>query len=129
MTEKVPMMETGRARLGITVAEKLRRKRKITRMTRQIAKKSVNLTSRTDSRMDMDRSKRMSMEIEAGSWARKVGRIFMMSLTTSTVLVPGWRWTAKTMARVSLNQLATLSFSTLSITLPNSCRRTGWPFR
>ena len=40
--------------------------------------------------------------------------------TTSMVLVPGWRWTASTTARSSLNQLATLSFSTPSMTLPIS---------
>ena len=34
------------------------------------------------------------------------------------VLVPGWRWTARTMARVLLYQLAVLVFSTLSMTRP-----------
>ena len=36
--------------------------------------------------------------------------------TTATVLASGWRWMASTMARLSLNQLAILSFSTLSMT-------------
>ena len=42
-----------------------------------------------------------------------------MASTTSTVLVPGCRWMASTIARVLLYQLATLSFSTLSMTVPD----------
>ena len=38
---------------------------------------------------------------------------------------PGWRWMARTIARWSSYQAATLSFSTLSRTLPSSSRRTG----
>ena len=52
-----------------------------------------------------------------------------MESTTSTVFVPGWRWMARTMARVSVRQPATLSFSTLSMTRPSSSRRTGEPLR
>ena len=39
-----------------------------------------------------------------------------MASTTSMVFVPGCRWTARTTARSSLNQLATLSVCTPSIT-------------
>ena len=39
------------------------------------------------------------MLTEAGSSARKAGRILSIALTTSTVLVPGWRWIASTTAR------------------------------
>ncbi|MDQ1277435.1 MAG: hypothetical protein QG555_475, partial [Thermodesulfobacteriota bacterium] len=56
ITAKVPMMEMGRARLGMTVAERLRRTRKMTRTTRIRAMRNVIWTSRTDSLMDMDRS-------------------------------------------------------------------------
>ena len=42
-------MDIGSAMLGITVAERFRRNRKITRMTRQIARNSVDFTSFTDS--------------------------------------------------------------------------------
>ena len=59
----------------------------------------------------------------------KLGSSFLMLSTTSTVLVPGWRWMAKMMARWPLNQLATLSFSTLSKTWPISFSRTGLPLR
>ena len=52
----MPTIDIGTARLGMTVAERFRRKRKMTSTTRKIASSSVNLTSFTDSRMEMDRS-------------------------------------------------------------------------
>ena len=56
MTAKVPTMDIGRARLGMTVAETLRRKRKITSTTSAIASSKVNLTSWTEARMETERS-------------------------------------------------------------------------
>ena len=56
MTANVAMMESGRARLGMTVAERLRRNRKITSTTRQSVRTSVNRTSLTDARIDSERS-------------------------------------------------------------------------
>ena len=56
MTAKVPMMDIGSARLGMMVAERLRRKRKMTRTTRHRASSRVNLTSLTESRIDTERS-------------------------------------------------------------------------
>ena len=58
----------------------------------------------------------MSSLTGAGICARKVGSRVLIASTTSTVLVPGWRWIGEHDApRVPLNQLAILSFSTLSI--------------
>ena len=56
MTAKVPMMDMGSARQGITVAETFRRKRKITMITSATVSTRVNFTSLTDSRMACDRS-------------------------------------------------------------------------
>ncbi len=53
---KVPMIDIGSARLGIRVAERLRRKRKITMTTSASASSRLNCTSRTDSRIDCVRS-------------------------------------------------------------------------
>ena len=122
-------MDMGSARLGMTVAERLRRKRKITRITRPRANSRVNCTSFTDSRMVAERSYSVSTFTDAGIWFLKVGKIFLMESTTWMVLVPGWRWMAKIMAREFLYQEAILSFSTLLSTWPRSARRTGWPFR
>jgi len=64
---------------------------------------------------------------------RKVGRRLRTAPATSTVLVPGCRWTARITERCSASesryQAAVLSFSTLSMTRPSSSRRTGDPFR
>ena len=49
--------------------------------------------------------------------------------TTATVLASGWRWIASTTERLPLNQLAILSFSTLSMTLATSSSLTGAPLR
>ncbi len=56
MTAKVPTMDSGTARLGMIVAETLRRNRKMTSTTRAMASASVNSTSWTDSRIATERS-------------------------------------------------------------------------
>src|SRR3546814_4353529 len=58
MPAKAPMIDTGRASIGITVADRLRRNRKITITTSATVRPSVNCTSSTDSRIDCDRSSR-----------------------------------------------------------------------
>ena len=67
--------------------------------------------------------------MDGGTSARKVGRSLLTASTTSMVFVPGWRWIARTMPRLSLNQAASLSLCTLSITVPISPSRTGEPLR
>ena len=56
MTPKVPTIDSGTATAGMIVAERLRRKTKITSTTRAMASTSVSCTSRTDSRMASERS-------------------------------------------------------------------------
>ncbi len=129
MQANVPTIDMGIDRLGMSVADTFRRKRKITSTTRISVITSVSLTSSTDSWMGSERSNRTCRETEAGSWARKVGSSARTRRATSTVLVPGCRWTAITIARWSTNQAAVLSFSTPSITVPSSCRRTGLPLK
>ena len=129
MAAKVTTTDMGRARLGMTVADRLRRKRKMTSTTRHTVSTSVNLTSATDALMDSDRSNRMFSFTAAGNCRSNSGSSLLMDSTTSTVLVPGWRCTASTMPRSSLNQLRMRSCSTLSTTRPNSSRRTGAPLR
>ena len=50
------MSDNGTARLGMIVAERLRRNRKITITTSTTVSFSVNFTSFTDARMDWERS-------------------------------------------------------------------------
>ncbi len=129
MNAKVPTIDIGNARLGMIVAVTLRRNTKITAMTRTSASSSDSWTSRTDARMETDRSKKTLSWIAGGSWDSKVGRIFLTASTISMVFVPGWRCTASMMPRVPLCHAAILSFWTLSNTRPTSLRRTGAPLR
>ena len=82
-------MDIGNARLGINVAERLRKNKNITRTTRHTVNTSVNSTSWTDWRMDSERSNKMSRLMAGGSWVRKCGKSFLIASTTSTVLTPG----------------------------------------
>ena len=99
ITANVPMMEKGSARLGIAVAERFRRNRKITMTTRPRVSSKVNCTSWKDSRMLIDRSYRMCISTEGGIWTLNIGSSCLMESVTSTVLVPGWRWIARIMER------------------------------
>ncbi|MNS57810.1 hypothetical protein D3C72_907090 [compost metagenome] len=56
MTPKVPTIEMGSAMLGMMVAERFLRNRKMTMMTRPMVNTSVNCTSWTLSRMLVERS-------------------------------------------------------------------------
>jgi len=95
ITANVPTIEKGRARLGMIVADTLRRKRKITRTTRHTVRSSVNFTSSTDSRIGCARSLRTPSWTDAGSCCARSGSSALMRSTTSTVLVPGCRWIAR----------------------------------
>ena len=96
---QVPISDTGTANAGIMVAETVRRNRKITITTRQIAIASVSCTSTTDSRMEIERSFSTSIRIDGGTIARYCGNRARTRSTTATVLASGWRWIASTMAR------------------------------
>ena len=56
MTANVPTSDTGSARLGMTVAGRFRRKRKMTRTTSASVRSSVNCTSCTECSIDSERS-------------------------------------------------------------------------
>src|SRR3979409_2446064 len=116
MAAQVPISETGTASAGMIVAGIVRRNRKITMTTRQIAIASVSCTSVTDSRIEIERSLSTSILIDGGTDARYCGSRLRTRSTTATVLASVWRWVASTTARLSLNQLAILSFSTPSTT-------------
>ena len=73
MTTKVPISESGTATLGMMVAERLRRKRKITITTSAMVSMSSNSTSRTEARMVLVRSVRTVSFTAAGSVAWSLG--------------------------------------------------------
>src|SRR3984957_7499603 len=73
ITANVPTIENGSARLGIVVAEKFRKNRKITSTTNTSASSSVNFTSSTDARIVAERSESTSRVTAGGNWACKTG--------------------------------------------------------
>ena len=129
----VPTIDSGSARLGMMVAETLRRKTKITSTTSTSARIIVNFTSVNELRIDSERSNRTCSSTDGGSWSCSCGSSCLTSSATATVLVPGWRWIASTTERCIFSALANhdavLSSSTLSTTVPSSSRRTGDPLR
>ncbi len=86
------MTEIGSARLGMSVAETLRRKRKITSTTRTSVSTSVNFTSATDSRIVL-RAVVQQPDVDAGRELRlaSAGSAAFTASATATVFVPGWR--------------------------------------
>src|ERR1700722_4372090 len=123
------MIDIGSARLGINVADTFLRNRKITSTTNTSVNSSVNLTSSTDASIDWERSYSVTTCTVLGIslWIR--ARAALTPSATLTVFVPGWRWTASTMAGSALTQLAVLLFWTSFETRPISDRRTGAPLR
>ena len=73
MTAKVPTSDSGTDRLGISVAEAVRRNRKITSTTSTTARPSSNCTSATEARIVLVRSVSTATSIAAGNAARNCG--------------------------------------------------------
>src|ERR1041384_1380951 len=89
MTANVPTMEKGSAMAGIIVADVLRRKRKITRITRAIVANIVIWMSWKAARMVFDRSLRIFTWTVGGSCACMAGSSFLTSSVTWIVFAPG----------------------------------------
>src|ERR1039457_5298098 len=128
MTPNVPMMASGSATLGMTVAQNFRRKTNMTMTTRNTVRIKVNCTSWTDARMVAVRSVRMETLIAGGMDALRRGNNAFTRSAVSMMLAPGWRWISMMTDGVLPTQPARRTFSTLSITSPMSPRRTGEPF-
>ncbi len=129
MAPKVPMRERGTATLGMMVAARLRRNRKITITTRATQRMSSNSTSATEARMVVVRSVRMETSTELGRDVRRIGSRRLMRSTTSMILAPGCRWMLTMTAGTSFIQAASLTFSASSTTLATSLSTTGAPLR
>src|SRR3989442_15365215 len=122
------MIENGRARLGMTVADRFLRNRKITITTRHSVTSSVTCTSLTDWWMETERSYSVLTSTDAGSWPESEATVAFTASATCTVFVPGWRWIARTMARLPSYQLALRECGTSSSPRATSWSRTGAPF-
>ena len=91
ITPNVPTMESGTAMLGITVAARFRRNRKITITTRAMVSIISNCTSFTDARIVVVRSVSTSTFTAAGMDARSCGSSLVTRSTTAMMLAPGCR--------------------------------------
>src|SRR4051812_30859177 len=129
MPANVPTIDTGSAKVGMSVADARRKNRKITSTTRKVVSPSVISTSSTDWRTEVERSARMSMLTEGGMLARNTGSNAFTLSTTCTVLAPGCRWTASTIERLPLYQEAESLLVTESTGCAMSWMRTGAPSR
>src|SRR5256886_17255172 len=121
------MIENGSARLGMTVAERFLRKRKITITTRQSVTSSVTCTSLTDWWIDTDRSYSVFTSTDAGSCDDSEATVDLTPSATWPGFVPGCRWIARTMARLPSPQLALRESWTPSSTRAPAWGRTGAP--
>ena len=111
MTASVPTSDSGTERLGMRVADGLRRKTKITATTSTTASPSSNSTSATEARIVLVRSVNRVTSTAAGSDACSDGRSALMLSTTEMTLAPGWRWTFMITAGVVSIHPASLVFS------------------
>src|SRR6185437_3186415 len=125
----VPTSDNGTAAAGMTVADSVRRNRKITMMTSATANISSNCTSRTEARIDVVRSDNTVTCTEEGKAPWSCGSSFLMRSATSMTFAPGCRWILTRTAGVSFIQAACLTFSTSSITSATSETCTGAPLR
>ena len=134
MAPKVPTSEMGTARLAITVARRLCRKKKITSTTSTTASTSSSCTCSTEARMPVVRSDSTCTFSAAGRPACNSGSSALMASTVAMTLAPGWRCTLRMMAAVRGDscvpaQAPSRLFSALSTTRATSCMRTGAPLR
>jgi hypothetical protein len=129
MTPKVPTSDSGTAMLGMTVADGLRRKTKITSTTSTTARKSSNWMSSTEARTVTVRSVTTWRSTAPGSAACNCGRSAWMRSTTSMTLAPGWRWMLRMTAGARSFQAASRMFSASSSTWAMSVRWMGAPLR
>ena len=129
ITENVPMIDIGSAKLGMIVADQLRRNRKMTPTTSTSVSSSVNVTSSTEALIVADRSYNVDTVTAGGISVCRRTSAALTLLATSTVFVPGCRWMASTIERDPLYQLAVLLFCTSSVMRPISERWTGAPLR
>jgi hypothetical protein len=100
----------------------------MTRTTRAITSISSNSTSRTDARIVVVRSVRMTTVMAEGRDAWSCGRSRLTRSTTAMMLAPGWRWMFRITAGTSFIHAACRVFSVSSMTLATSERCTGAPF-
>ena len=129
MTAKVAISDSGTATLGITVAQTVRKKMKMTTITSVIVSIIVICTSCTAARVTAERSETRSTWTEGGIDCSSCGISSLMRSTSARVFAPGALLMAMPSAGRLSNQAPTRVFCTESMTSPTSLRNTGAPLR
>ena len=88
----------------------------------------MNCTSLTDARIVSVRSDNTLTLTPPGIELRRAGSSALMWSATLMMFAPGWRCTFRITARLPSAQPASCAFSTPSMTLATSSKRTGAPF-
>ena len=91
MIANVPTNDSGTAMLGMIVALRFLRKRKITMTTNATVRLNSNSTSLTDARIVSVRSVRMVTSTPAGNPPCNTGNSALIRSTTVIMFAPGWR--------------------------------------
>ena len=125
----MPTSASGTVTLGMMVAQKLRRKTKITITTSEIDSSRVNCTSFTEAWMVRVRSITVLTWTEGGIAACRRGSSLRMRATVSITLAPGCLKINNWMPRRPFCHPASRAFSGPSTALPMSRTRTGAPLR
>ena len=106
MTPKVPTSDSGTATLGMVVAGRLRRNRKMTSTTRATASIS-SILHVLHRRADGGGAVGQDRDLDRGGQrACSCGSSFLIRSTTSMTLAPGWRWMLTITAGVVFIQAA-----------------------
>ena len=113
----------------MTVAQKLRRKTKITMTTRPIVSISVNCTSSTEARIVVVRSATTPTLMSGGIAAFSLTSCCLMLSTVLMTLTPGTLKMTRKMPGLLLLQPSWVSSSGPSTATPISRTRTGAPLR
>ena len=123
------MIETGTETAGITVAQTLRRNRKITPTTSAMVSIRVNCTSVTEARMLIVRSEITEILMAGGIEASSCGSAALIAATVQITFAPGSRWIPRMMPRCRLTQPISVVSCGPITALPTSDTLIGPPFR
>ena len=125
----MPSSASGTVTLGMMVAHRWRRNRKITITTSAMVRDKVNSTSSTEARMVWVRSDMTWTLTAGGIAASSCGRVFWILSTVSMTFAPGCLKTISSTPGLSFCQAASLAFSGPAMAWPMSRTRTGEPLR
>ena len=125
----MPTSASGTVTLGMMVAQRLRRNRKITITTRAIESPRVNSTSATEARIVWVRSTMVLTWMEGGMLASSAGSAALIRSTVAITLAPGCLKTSSSTPGLPFCQAESSRFCGPRTASPMSRTRIGAPLR